>query len=227
MITHDDFIYVTIDDPTELAIVRYVSRKMEIGGHSHIRRDRAERLEKLGEDQITGQACQMAFCKWWFGGIVEYTTHALAQVIRGRGDGGVDLPNRNLDVKGSLVRVNPTKEKQRDFLNYRLVVSAEEMHRDWIYVQALLVQSTEHMLQVALTGWAHTSMFASSPTPIIPDGKFNNCYLLDVYRLQPMTEVGINDYLRPIPEEPLDYHILKERLSSGVEGTRGQTVAFH
>lgn len=116
----------------ELKLARENAELCSFGGISRLR-SKAEREETCSDDNLTGQVCELAFSKYWFGSIEPYRQ---ARWIRNQnpkqGDGGYDYPAMTMNVKGSLRR-----DVKRPFEKYHLLVRPKERKSWATYIQAV------------------------------------------------------------------------------------------
>lgn len=146
-----------------------------LGGVSHVRG--GDRAATVGHDNLVGQLCQYALAVYMTGGEAAYVeARAAANADPWRGDGGMDIPCCNIDVKGSWMRASP------DPLRYTLAVRPRERHPDWVYVLALAAPHRDGHL-VSLVGWATTKMLPAVPAA---RGVFAGAYVLPAAALRPM-----------------------------------------
>ena len=172
---------VTVDLTTdELADSRVFANAgtANIGGVSHIFSNRDERSTRSSEDQLTGQICNYAASVYYTGDAEAYIySRERANATPCIGDGGVDIPGRKADIKGSLMRgsVDPMK--------YHLYVRPQEYHRDWRYTLTL-TRPISNGYRVHLVGeavadilkWVETKYVlpASDLMPLSPRGIYSS-----------------------------------------------------
>lgn len=167
-----------------LELVKKHARLAEIGGHSHIRSTREERVETLATDQLVGLLGHYTASVYLFGSSVEFerarkTANAAPHV----GDRGIDLPGR-IDVKSSALR-----NTRRPLGAYRLAVRPKEMYRDHCYVSALVVVGG-CWADVRLMGWAYGEDFPREPMG--DNGHpLRGAYVLENRDLRPMHELWL------------------------------------
>lgn len=116
----------------ELEVAKTNAKLCSMGGRSTVR-GRASREASLLEDQVTGQVCELAFSKYWFGSITQYQQARFARNQNPRvGDGGYDFPGFAMNVKGSLRR-----DPNRPFEKYHLLIRPAERKQGMTYIQAV------------------------------------------------------------------------------------------
>lgn len=173
--------------PDEWAVIRDHAAKAALGGQSRVFADRAQRLERLGDDQLVGQAGEAALSKWLTGTLDWYAeTRDVRNAAPTLGDAGTDLLGANLDVKCSLMRASA------DPLRYRLLVRPDERHADTIYVLALVPPTRD---RVILVGWARDSDLPPAPAS---DGPFAGAYVLPAGTLFPLLPFRITRWTSPL-----------------------------
>jgi hypothetical protein len=160
----------------ELALIRALAKKAEIGGKSHIRSN--DRMSALSEDQLVGQIGTAALHKYWYGHLVEYRKQRMWQnLFPTSGDGGSDLFPANIDVKASKIR------NDMPFDNYHLLIRPKERHEGWVYILALVDLDSA---KCHLVGWASDDML---PCEVDKSGTFTGAYSLKANKLHPLPPV--------------------------------------
>ena len=118
--------------PADLDLAKENASKCSLGGRSAVR-FRSQRDETCDTDQLTGQVCELAFSKYWFGSVEPYRQ---ARWIRNQnprlGDNGFDFPGLAINIKGSLRR-----NLAKAFETYHLLIRPAERTPGMIYVQAV------------------------------------------------------------------------------------------
>jgi hypothetical protein len=116
----------------EIELARTHAQLCSLGGRSQVR-GRASRDASLSEDQLTGQVCELAFSKYWFGSTTQYQQSRWTRNNNPRvGDGGFDFPGFAMNVKGSLRR-----DPNRPFEKYHLLIRPAERKQGMTYIQAV------------------------------------------------------------------------------------------
>lgn len=158
-------------------------------GRSHIRNnENGDRAATLSSDNLTGQVGTLAlhiYLRNRAEGMHTYlTSRYYAMQNPTKGDGGMDFPMLNIDIKASRIR-----NKARDFVGgYHLIVRPKELHPNWLYYHALVDydddwQDARTGATVYLTGWATSEML---PRDVATDGVFAGAYVLPVSKLVPI-----------------------------------------
>jgi hypothetical protein len=126
-------------------------------------------MERLYEDQMTGQLCHAAVSEYLFGSFepwIEQRKQADANPTKG--DGGTDFLGWPLDVKGSRMRRSPEPNE------YHLIVRPAELHDDVWYILALVAANASDV--VYLAGVA--SGYTIRKTPTKTSGPFVGAYAI-------------------------------------------------
>lgn len=162
-----------------MRIVERNSELASLGGVSQIR-DRQDRQENLGIDQLVGQIGQYAGSRWLTGSSEQYrVSRWVANRNPELGDGGSDILASNIDFKASLVR-----NTSKSLLTYNLPVRQRERHTDWLYVLVLVTDVVpQKSAQAHLIGWATTDMLPEKPDD---GGVFRGAYTIQAMNLNPL-----------------------------------------
>lgn len=172
----DILTYKLTDDQFELALKQV--RPACIGGISRIRSG-DERQNSLAEDNLIGQLTNLALSLYCFGSVEPYLfSREQANVNPHNGDGGMDLPNLKIDVKGSRRR-----DRDRDLLSYKLPVRPAERHEGWAYVLGIV----DLPKIVHLVGWVKDSGLPAAPCS---GGVFAGAYVLQARDLRALPPSG-------------------------------------
>lgn len=148
MIAREDIVPIHLSD-SDMAVIKQVAEKAELGGYSNLRSP-VDRMNHLSEDQLVGFSGEYALSLYWCGTSTMFLTHAFYSHVYGfsenkvRGDGGIDLPGTNVDIKTS--KLKPGKL----ISDYHLWVRPREYKPNTIYV--LGVMDVEKCV-VYLVGW--------------------------------------------------------------------------
>jgi hypothetical protein len=168
--------------PDLIEKVKLMAKIAEIGGKSHVRPDRNERIEMLSEDQMTSQICEAAFYVYLHGHSMEWVRNRWfknhAPYI---GDNGSDVPPSNIDVKGSLRRYPNIKPEE-----YHLLVRPPEFRQNTVYIFAL---AEPGYTKVHFIGWATSDMF---PKELSTDRRFAGAHVLPASSLNPLPPITWN-----------------------------------
>lgn len=108
--------------PSEMKFIRRFGGDAEIGGKSAVRKNINDRKGSLSEDQLIGQLAEAALHKYWYGHLLEYSrSRWFRNQVPNIGDGGIDIPPLNIDVKGSKIR-----DDNKPIISYNLLVRQYE-----------------------------------------------------------------------------------------------------
>tara|TARA_Y100001963_G_scaffold19768_2_gene25051 strand:- start:23503 stop:24072 length:570 start_codon:yes stop_codon:yes gene_type:complete len=106
-----------------------------------------ERMQRLEEDQLTGQLAQLGGTLYLTGGNQMYRLQRWnCMRTPDRGDGGYDIPGLSLDFKGS--RLRPSKKPT----DYVLAVRDNERKRNWTY-GLVVVDRYKEKVFCHIMGW--------------------------------------------------------------------------
>jgi hypothetical protein len=149
-------------------LVRQNARLAAIGGRSQIRAE--QRQGMLLQDQLVGQAGEIALSLYMFGNPLAYTANrAERNANPHRGDQGTDVPGGNVDVKASCLK------EGTPWSRYHLYVRDRELHPQTVYVLALVegIPSvlTPVMVEVRLIGWVSTADLIANATIVSAEGR--------------------------------------------------------
>lgn len=176
MISIEDIVTINIS-ASEMSFVKKMALKAELGGQSSIR-DREDRIKSLEIDQLVGQIGTYAGSKFLLGDTKDYrVSRWYANQNKWSGDAGSDITGANVDFKTSLVR-----KKERDILDYRLLVRPKEYHENWVYILNLVTSLNADHAEVKIVGWASSRMLP----PIARDGLFAGAHVLSAKELNPI-----------------------------------------
>ena len=180
MVKDSDIVTINISR-YEMSFVFRMAERSAVGGHSSVR-DPDDRKENLGVDQFTGQAAQYAGTKWLTGSSQPYMVQRwYANMHPRRGDGGSDIPGANIDFKGSR-----RKKRKIPLLSYRLLLRPNEIHRDWVYIFALVENPGPESCLVHLIGWATDAMLPERPEA---KGPFRGAHTIPARQLNPLPPI--------------------------------------
>lgn len=165
--------------PAEVAFLRGLASKAEIGGRSQIRSG-ADRRENLEQDQLVGQIGNYAGHKHFFGNANLYRiSRWYADIYPTMGDGGSDVPGANIDFKAS--RLKPG----RSVTDYRLLVRPAERHPGTVYV-LIVVDLDADPVKAHLVGWAAEHEL---PAETLTTGPLAGAYALPAAELHPLPPI--------------------------------------
>lgn len=158
-------------------------KKAKIGGKSNVRKDKKSRMDTLDEDQLAGQLAQYIGTVFLSGSDSLYhEQRARCNANPHEGDGGIDVPRTNWDIKGSFMR------GCNDPLKYNLIVPPNEFHKGLRYLQCFISRIEENKYKVYIAGWANS---ADMPKPFLKrniDATQEKHYL-PVTKLKPAMDV--------------------------------------
>ena len=175
MVDTSRFIHIKIT-PHDIKMAQFMAKKSEIGGVSRIFTDRQDRLARQAMDALVGQLGTLAGYKYMTGGTDGYIRSRYMQnKTPHQGDGGEDIVGANIDFKASLWRY-PEKP-------YHLCVRPRERHEGWVYIHALVPQTTKEVL---LTGWASDAELPAAPNA---DGPLAGAFALPLSSLHAMMPI--------------------------------------
>lgn len=168
--------------PREIRYCKYYAELAEIGGRSEVRQ--GNRQKTLSVDQFVGMLGQYAFSLYLTGSPQPfYSQRLVANANPTVGDNGQDILGANLDVKTSLMR------NSQDPMTYSLVIRPKEIHKDHVYVLALVEPNDESALKLSiplavyLVGWAFQPEL---PDKTENDGVFKGAYVVPAKNLHQM-----------------------------------------
>ena len=151
----------------------HYARNAMIGGRSNIRVTN-ERMDRLYEDQMTGQLCHAAVSDYLFASFDPWIQQRQeADANPTRGDGGTDFVGWPLDVKGSKMRGSEMPD------DYHLIVRPAELHDSVWYVHALVAKNANDL--VYLTGIARG--YTIRQTEVMTSGPFRGAYAIKTWNL--------------------------------------------
>ena len=123
------------------------ARLATIGGESSIRLA-DDRKKKLIQDQVVGMAGHYALCKYWFGDDHMFRVQRFfANQYPNMGDGGVDIPGSNVDIKTSHLHTS------LPIIEHCLPVRPREFKESTVYILGLF-EVSDDIYKVHLVGWA-------------------------------------------------------------------------
>jgi hypothetical protein len=161
-----------------MALARAHAEAATIGGASRIRTD--DRTATLSLDQVVGQMCELAVCLWLTKDTALYArTRELRNLTPTKGDGGADLLQTGIDVKGSR------KSPRLQCIEHRLAVRPRERHKNTVYVLAL---ADVDAAQVHVCGWLR-----ERELPVMPNGTgpFEGAFVVKGAELHPPMPVWV------------------------------------
>ena len=147
---------VIIDSPEYVELVKKTAKRLEFGGKSSVYSDHEYRMQKLEENQLTGQLGECATITTLFG-FDKYIEKANEEVIKGQGDFGNDIPGAWLPIDVKSSNINIPFNKPGSILNHRrLFVSKKEHNPNSIYIGCALSTAPSHndnQFEVWVMGW--------------------------------------------------------------------------
>lgn len=166
----------------EIRLAQENASRCTMGGQSQVR-DTGFRRETCREDNITGQLCELAFSKYWFGNLHHYQASRWTRDQNPNvGDGGFDIPGMSINIKGSLRR-----KPGLPFSSFNLLVRPKERHVWATYIQAVVSRREGGTGEdyVALLGW-----FADRELPesVETEGPFAGAFKVPFKRLHSLPE---------------------------------------
>ena len=183
MISKENFVEVGISE-YYFKVAKYMARKAEVGGVSRIFSNKKERLKRQQEDSLIGQLGTLAGIKLFSGGIEKYVESRYMQnKFPHHGDGGEDIIGSNIDFKVSLKRY-----KDKDPLDYHLLVRERERHLNQVYIHGLILPWEEDKTpeKVIFTGWATNE---DLPKDKVKDGPLEGAFAIEVKSLKALPPI--------------------------------------
>ena len=159
-------------------LVKFFRPKIEATGKSgsHIQ-DTKERLERLADDQITGQVAQLAGTLYLTGTDHEYRMQRWVSMLHPHlGDGGYDIPGLQLDFKGSRLKGG---RKPHD---YKMLVRPQERKPEWCYALAVVDISSDKA-KAYMMGWFSDEEIKCKPQS---SGLFAGAHVISIEQLHPL-----------------------------------------
>ena len=171
---------------SEVEMCERYAANSAMGGRSHVRADREQRLQELSKDQLIGHLGNLAGCKWQFGlalghYIFRVTQHNFRHrwTAGGMGDGGMDILGCNVDFKSCEWSLEGARPLEQVFLPVR----PGERHDDWVYMLVLVEPS---LTAAHLVGWARDSDLGE----VNGEGAFEGAHVVYSSELTPLPPFG-------------------------------------
>jgi len=166
----------------ELYLVKYMAHRACLNGSSSVRFDEGDREENLYDDNLVGQANTLALHYYLFKqklmaeDVYNYS-RLLANMNPTQSDGGQDVLDSDIDMKGSMIREWYKKKDPND-----MRCSVREYHDNWIYVFGFVSNyaaeqhyNKEKEIIVKILGWLKSE---DLPPPSTEPGKWNGARYL-------------------------------------------------
>lgn len=159
----------------EAGFIARMAEKCALGGSRFRVENGTMSPETNYQDQLKGLTGEFALSKYLSGSAHGFK---LWRWLRNRnpkvGDGGMDYPGLNVDIKATGAR------KGRALGEYTLVVRPKDRHEGWVYILGIVAADFR---SIALVGWAPTEAL---PAQVETEGDFRGAFILPADRLFPL-----------------------------------------